>query len=324
MHRGVRYLVSLSNNLPYLRFLSSKKTVILLYHSVPRQGIGELINAAVFERHILTLKKEFRIIPHTELHIRRTAREPRRVLLTFDDGFRNHAEVVAPILRKHNVPATFFVCSRSAQPRKYLWFSYIRALENHFQGNGFSFRSMFVDMSRNNRRASIQQLEDILLKLQPHPLRLYEAIETELPQLEDFVTEERLADGYAGMTAEQLRDLSRDSLFSIGGHTLDHPFLSRCERAEARRQVLENKRWIEEITGRSCEAIAYPSGDYNADVLADCEQIGLKEGHAVIPRVGTHADFELPRVGIYSTSIDILRFKAQWGNLIRKLGLSLG
>ena len=324
MHSGACYLLRLSNNLPYLRFLSSKKTVILLYHSVPRQGNGELIDAAVFEQHIVTLEKEFRIIPHTELHIRRITREPRRVLLTFDDGFRNHAEVVAPILKRHNVPATFFVCSRSAQPRKYLWFSYIRALENHFQGNGFSFRSMFVDMSRNSRRASIQQLQDILLKLLPHPLAMYEAIENELPRLEDFVTEERLADGYAGMTAEQLRDLSGDPLFSIGAHTLDHPFLSRCERAEARRPLLENKRWIEDITGRSCEAIAYPSGDYDADVLTDCEQIGLKDGYAVIPRVGTHTDFELPRVGIYSTSLEILRFKAQWGNLIRALGLSLG
>jgi len=247
-----------------------------------------------------------------------------RVVLTFDDGFCNHADVVAPILRKYDAPATFFVCSRPSARGKYLWFTYLQALEECFQDKGVYFQGIFFDMSPTKRHVSIRQLSDVLLKLQPHPMAMYEAIEKELPRLEEFVTTQKLADTYAGMTAEQLKELGGDPLFSVGVHTLDHPFLTQCKRDEARRQILDNRNWIERITGKPCESIAYPSGDYNAQVLSDCKQIGLKSGHAVIPQVGINADFELPRVGIYSRSLDILEFKAQWGNLIRALKINVG
>jgi peptidoglycan/xylan/chitin deacetylase (PgdA/CDA1 family) len=324
MRSSAGHVFRLFTSLAYLRSLSSRKTVILLYHGVPRHSDNTAIDAAVFEQHILILKKEFRIVSHTELQTRRASCEPMRVMLTFDDGFHNHSEVVAPILRKYEVSATFFVCSRPSQPGRYLWFTYLRGLEHEFQDKSFYFRDNFFDMSPKKRHASVQQLKNILLNLQPHPQAMYEAIEKELPRLDEFVTEPRLADRYAGMTAEQLYSLGRDPLFSVGAHTLDHPFLSKCSRDEARRQILENKKWIEQITGRLCETIAYPSGDYNAEVLRDCEQIGLKNGHAVIPQLGTHTDFELPRLGIYSRSSDVLRIKAQWGNLIRALKIRLG
>ena len=311
-------------SLPFVRFLSSRKPVILLYHSVPRQSIGSSINCDIFREHILFLKRHFKIISVTELKSNRTANEKNRVILTFDDGFRNHAEVVAPILSEYGVPATFFVCSRSSVPGKYLWFAYLQALEDQFQGKGFYFRGDFFDMSSERRHDSIAQLRICLLTLEPHPMAMYEAIESELPGLEDFISGQRLSDCYAGMTAEQLNELSRDPLFSVGVHTLDHPLLSKCKSAEACRQILDNKKWIERIIAKPCESIAYPSGDYNADVLENCRQLGFRSGHAVIPRLGTDMDFELPRVGIYSTSLDIVGFKAQWGDLIRALKINIG
>ena len=308
----------------YLRLLSSRRTVILLYHGVPRQSDGNSINAAVFEQHILFLKRQFEIIPPTELKTRRAAHEKIRIMLTFDDGFRNHAEVVAPILRKHDVPATFFVCSRPSVPGKYLWFAYLQALEQHFQDKGFYFRESFFDMSSQQRQRNIERLKNLLLNLKPHPIAMYKAIEKELPRLEEFVSEQTLNDCYAGMTEEELNELSRDPLFSIGVHTLDHPFLTKCPREEARRQILDNRKWIEGVSDKLCDSIAYPSGDYGTEVLEECHAIGLKYGHAVIPTLRKYMDYELPRIGIYSPFLDILGFKAHWGDLLRQLRMNVG
>jgi len=322
--RAGHWLLRLCWSLPYLRLLSSRKTVILLYHGVPRQSDSHSINGSVFERHILFLKRQFEIIPLAELKARREPYEKNRLVLTFDDGFRNHADLVAPILKKHNVPATFFVCSRSSIPGKYLWFAYLQALEDHFPEKGFYFREKFFDMSLSQRHVGIEQLRNYLLSLDPHPIAMYETIERELPRLEDCVNEQILNDRYAGITAEQMNELSRNPLFSIGVHTCDHPFLSKCERAEARRQILDNKNWIERILGKPCDFIAYPSGDYNAQVLDECRQLGLKRGYAVIPQLNTDAEYELPRVGIYSTSLEVLGFKAQWGDLLRAMKIKVG
>src|SRR5437773_920725 len=109
---------------PYIRILSSRRVVILLYHGISKAEDPNSISAAIFEQHISLLQQHFAIADPERLSERRTPYERIRVLLTFDDGFRNHAEVVAPILKKHRVPALFFISSRHSMTGKYLWFSY--------------------------------------------------------------------------------------------------------------------------------------------------------------------------------------------------------
>ena len=226
-----------------------RQPVIVMYHGVPSTS-GATISAAVFEQHVRFLKRHFEFAAPDDVPARAGSARP-RVLLTFDDGFRNNAEVVAPILRRHDVPAIFFVCSRHATPGRYLWFSHLDALERHFCWNDFSFRRRVYDMRPSARRRSMWQLRQMLLSLEPHPCRMYQALEEELPPLDEFVGAAERADCYAGMTAEQLGELAADSRFTIGVHTADHPFLSRCGTAEARRQLDANRKWIEDATGRS-------------------------------------------------------------------------
>src|SRR5206468_10434678 len=77
-----------------------------------------------------------------------------RIALTFDDGYENNALIAAPILRRHGIPATFFVCRRQTQRGKYLLFTYLIELEKHFKCNGFQFHGEFIDMSRERRHES--------------------------------------------------------------------------------------------------------------------------------------------------------------------------
>lgn len=296
-----------------------------MYHDIPRKGDdARTLDAGSFEKHVVFLKRNFDLISPADLDIRRSRLDKIQVLLTFDDGFRNHAEVVAPILQKHSVPAAFFVNSRSATSGKYLWFVYLSNLAKHFRGAGFVFRDKFMDMSPGRREATMSELTETLLRLKPHPGAMYQAIEEELPPLEDFMSESELLDRCAGMSAQQVGELARDPLFSIGVHTVDHPFLTRCEEDEVVRQIADNKAWLERACNRECDAIAYPLGDYDAGVLQRCRELGLARGYAVIRQMKADPRFELPRLGIYSPSLDCLGFKVQHGNLMRALALKVG
>ena len=170
------YRPRIGGKLSYLRALSSRTPVILEYHGIPHKGNKEDIVRADFERHIIFLKQLCEIVAPDRLWEKRKAFDRIRVMLTFDDGFRNHAEVVAPLLRRLEVPAMFFVCYRHSMPGKYLWFNYFRALENHFLGNGFQFRGEFINMSPGRRHISVRRLQEYLLSLTPHPYAMYEAI----------------------------------------------------------------------------------------------------------------------------------------------------
>jgi len=305
------FLFTVAWRFPWIRVLSSYRPLILVYHRIPSHGNNTGLDAKAFEEQIIFLRQHFDITSAKSSRDQRDAFDKIQVLLPLDDGFPNQAEVAAPILRKYHVPALFFVSSRHSTPGKYLWFSYLKALEQHFHLNGFYFEGEFVDMSPDKRRINLHRLRETLLSLEPHPAAMYEVIDNKLPRLEDFVGTNELADHFAGMTVEQVGELASDPLFSVGIHTVDHPFLTKCDSEEVYRQILNNKAWLEGISNQPCTAIAYPAGQYSADVLRHCQQLGVTEGHALIPLLGTHPEQELPRVGIYSGSLEYLGFKVQ-------------
>src|SRR3954470_6767800 len=154
MNTSLRYWTARFGSRPSVaRPLAARKPVVLIYHGVPRTGVS--LDAATFEEQIVFLREHFDFVRVDDLTTRRSGLERIRVLLTFDDGFRNNAEVVAPILRRYGIPAVFFVCSRHAQQDRYLWFSYLRSLERWFRGNGFTFRGEFMNMSPTERPTTI-------------------------------------------------------------------------------------------------------------------------------------------------------------------------
>jgi peptidoglycan/xylan/chitin deacetylase (PgdA/CDA1 family) len=302
-------------HLPFTKLLAPRSPVVLMYHGVPRRSDLSPVNADVFESHVLFLKKHFDIVGPAALEERRGAGERIRALLTFDDGFKNNAELVAPILRRHQVPAIFFVCTRHATPGKYLWFSYLKMLNLCFRGNGFVYEGEHMDMSRERRTHTLKSLENHLLEVQPHPSGMYQIIDEQLPRLEDFASKEQLNDSCAGMTEEQIQDLAADPLFIIGAHTADHPSLMRCDDEEVERQIRDNQQWVENLTGRACQTIAYPNAEYRSSIIDICKRLGFTRGYAVNRSLNYDPIFEVQRTGIYASPLNELGFKMRWGKM---------
>lgn len=311
-----RMLMAGGWRLPVPGFLPPHEPVVLTYHGVSATRDAHGMCETVFEQHVAFLKRHFDLVPPVgeESATRRHTRQT--VLLTFDDGFRNHAERVAPILRRHQAPAVFFVPSRHTAPGRYLWFAYLRALERHFPGNGFMFRGTFMDMSPGARRRTMAALTAHLLDLTPHPTAMYEAIDQEMPRLEDFVDRRQLDDQCAGMSVEQIEELAADPLFTVGAHTVDHPLLPRCEPAEQVRQIAQNKEWIERLTKRTCDAFAYPGSEYDEAILDRCRAAGFTSGFAGTSARGLTPELERERIGVFFPSLAELGVRVRWSRAI--------
>jgi peptidoglycan/xylan/chitin deacetylase (PgdA/CDA1 family) len=296
---------------------------VLLYHGIPRSADGYGVGAAAFERHLQFVKRHFDCIHPKELETEAPRRGPPRVLLTFDDGFRNNAEVAAPLLRKYQVPAIFFVATGHCQPGRVLWCTYFEALRRTCRLSSLEFRGEHFDLSPTLRDRSINRLQERLLALHPYPTAFLRAIEEELPRIEEFVSGDTLADSFWGMSAEQVGELAADPLFSIGLHTVDHPDLTRCDAGETQRQIEQGKAWLEMVCGQSIRSIAYPLGAYDARVLGQCQALGLTNGYAVSPKLDAQRLFEVPRFGIYHTAPEMIGAKICWGHRLRALGLQI-
>ncbi|MBF0285295.1 MAG: polysaccharide deacetylase family protein [Magnetococcales bacterium] len=88
-------------------------------------------------------------------------------------------------------------------------------------------------------------------------------------------------EGRPTLAASAIRDLAQG--FEIGGHTRSHPDLPRLPLAEARREVVENKAWLEEILGREITGFCYPRGRHAPAVRELVRQAGFRYARTTRP-----------------------------------------
>jgi peptidoglycan/xylan/chitin deacetylase (PgdA/CDA1 family) len=94
--------------------LSRSENVILTYHSIGFDGIFDTVELKDFIRQLDYLKKNYMIVPLVEMLKcigARATHAKRMVSITFDDGYQDFYQVVFPLLRKNNLPATVFVAT---------------------------------------------------------------------------------------------------------------------------------------------------------------------------------------------------------------------
>lgn len=107
---------------------------ILSYHDIGevtqfKNGVPK-IGAYDFEKHLRIFGKYFKLRPLSRaIHDLETGcLQGANVTITFDDGDSSFKEVVLPLLKKYDVPATVFVCGSTAANDKPLWGDGLRAL----------------------------------------------------------------------------------------------------------------------------------------------------------------------------------------------------
>lgn len=155
--------------------------------------------------------------------------------MTFDDGFRNFFEHVAPVLQQHHFPATVFVVSG-------------------YCGAANTWPSQ--------------------------PTR------PPVPQL-------------SLMSWSELEQVASAGV-SVGSHTATHPFMTRLSEAEVEEELRLSRKTIEDRTGRSVAAFAYPYGDNSVAVrhaVARHFQLACGTKLAFLSRDSD--SMELPRLDVF-------------------------
>ena len=87
---------------------------------------------------------------------------------------------------------------------------------------------------------------------------------------------------------------------SVGSHTVNHPFLSRLSEAEVEDELRLSRSIIEDRTGRSVTALAYPYGDSSAAVRqAAARHFSLACGTKLAFVSGDSDSMDLPRLDVF-------------------------
>jgi len=87
----------------------------------------------------------------------------------------------------------------------------------------------------------------------------------------------------------------------VGVHTVNHPILARTSSDQAWEEIVESKRRLEELTGKSMRLFAYPNGkpgqDYSREHVSMVQQAGFDAAVSTAwgPATRQSDIFQLPR-----------------------------
>jgi peptidoglycan/xylan/chitin deacetylase (PgdA/CDA1 family) len=109
------------------------------------------------------------------------------------------------------------------------------------------------------------------------------------------------------MSADQVASL-RNAGMAVGGHTVDHPILTRIPDDEAWAQILKNRDELAAITGERPRLFAYPNGKPNGDYEARHIHMVSHAGYTSAVSTGAGAAtpttdrFQMPRLSPWDKS----------------------
>jgi peptidoglycan/xylan/chitin deacetylase (PgdA/CDA1 family) len=281
--------------------VTSRRVSILIFHRVlPRPDPifpGEM-DATRFDRLMGIVARAFNVLTLGQaLALRAEGRlPPRALVITFDDGYADNAEVALPILRRHGLRATFFVSTGFLDGGR-MWndtvIESVRASARPILDlDRFNLGSQPVGTFAQKRAA----IELLLPKLKYMSLIEREKALTELRE----VVGSRAPSHDLMMSTEQVRQLHRAGM-EIGGHTVHHPILRVLPDAEARAEIAEGRERLQEIIDAPVSVFAYPNGrpgqDYDARHVDMVRRMGFAGAVSTSSGValGTDGAFELPR-----------------------------
>jgi peptidoglycan/xylan/chitin deacetylase (PgdA/CDA1 family) len=273
---------------------------ILIYHRVlPRVDplFPEAGDAESFDQQMGLLADCFRVIPLADaIRGLRSGNLPSRAAcVTFDDGYADNAEIALPILKKHGIPATFFVSSGVLDGGR-MWndtvIELIRGAPGDLLDLGTLDLGSFPIGTIIQRRDTIDKLIRGLKHLPP------ESRQSRIDQMHSVIPVN--PPGNLMMTSEQVRLLHRAGM-EIGGHTVLHPILASTEKSAARTEIANGKEMLEGIIRAPVHFFAYPNGkperDYLPEHVAMVRELGFEAAVSTAHGAARPGDdlYQLPR-----------------------------
>ena len=211
--------------MPTVRRVLGNRGVILVFHEIHESPTQELMTGSgtTFLDHALVwLKNNGWEIVSLDEGLRRLMQEDGRrfAVLTFDDGYRDNVTHALPILERHDAPFTIFVPTGAPTRTLYSWWLGLRAL--------FRMRDS-VTIDAMDRRFDCPDLASKTAALHKVTQWVHSDLRRARMLAPTFATADislpALNDTYF-LDENELKELARHRLASVGAHTSSHAALS--------------------------------------------------------------------------------------------------
>jgi len=277
------------------RRLTGRKLRILCYHGFNSADEvqfrpGLFIKPSTFRRRLEHLaRKGFPVLPLPEAleRLQRGSLPRLATVITIDDGFHNVDALARPLLERHAFPATVYVTSyycRHANPvfRLAVQYMFWKTVRSRIELDGLGVETLRPGVferpgDRDEAMWTIIRHGESACD-ESGRAALCEALAERLGVDYDRIRQSRIL---SLMTLEELRRLG-DSGIDCQLHTHRHRFPDN--EAEARREIAENRAFLEEVASGPLEHFCYPGGVWSERQWPWLEAAGVRS--AVTCQIG--------------------------------------
>jgi peptidoglycan/xylan/chitin deacetylase (PgdA/CDA1 family) len=254
-------------------FLSKKKGgVILCYHGV--DTIGEkrfnmrFYNVESLRKQFIWLKKNTNVISVNDFFNKKNwINSKLNVAITFDDGYRNNFKYLKPLAEQLQIPISIYITGINNTKYNFLWPDFADLVLYHtnqkkFQLGQSSFNKNNLNQFVDENGHSLKQR----IKMEGHwhyKEDFFKLFENEFNQLK---LKSDLADYWQLMSDDEIRECSKSTWITIGSHGFFHNNLDRIPLADALNELNLSKSYLENLTQKDINELAYPDGAYSEEL----------------------------------------------------------
>ncbi|MBX5438182.1 MAG: polysaccharide deacetylase family protein [Thermoflavifilum sp.] len=284
--------------------------IILMYHHIGQVHASDPWNMCVdlpaFEEQLNMLCTAYQVRPLIDLlKPGGEASEKPTVYLSFDDGYLEHYTEVFPLLQRFQLPGTFFIPSvYLAEQASLCWWEVvdhvfldhdpIPSLKGILPGP-----DVFDEQARMSLLVTEQTNDEMFayhawhnrMKANPHRQQRWAAALLKKCGHTAEVLPRMLSEA-------QIREMAQSPYVTIGGHGLRHQVLGLLPRRKQWKEIVENKKHLETLTGKPVEVFAYPHGHYNEITPDLVKQAGYRLACTTAAELDNPAitAYEIPRL----------------------------
>jgi peptidoglycan/xylan/chitin deacetylase (PgdA/CDA1 family) len=254
----------------YTSFLKEEEFVIYLFHGVITKNKHSVRNynqkhleVKEFEKMISALRASGKPVHMDDIvfaHQKKKSLPPYSYAITFDDGFANNFHIAAPLLKKYETPAIFYLTSGFIKDNSCSWTDIIeRAVEN--------LKNVKLEHEFLSTQSPIKSIEDKIAFLEQvrdtvknnSSIDPYQFAQSVIIQNKaESITQDTELD--QKMTPDEVRQLSDEPLFTIGAHSHTHRIMSFLNSEDLDNEIYYSINLLKQWTGKKINHYSYPEG----------------------------------------------------------------
>ena len=274
----------------WLRSRFVNGTLILGYHSVsenPSDPYSLCVTPQHFAEQLEVLRKYGHPLSLQELRqgLGHGRVPPGAVTLTFDDGYADTLYAAKPLLERYHIPATVFITT-GYMGREFWWDELKRvvltpetlpeSLSLTIQGATYEWTGSDTGKNRLQQAATdlrLRLLWSLYQELRPLAEEERQRVLAQLCIWASAASPDWLS--RRALSADEILRLVQGGLIEIGAHTVTHSPLAGLSPAMQRSEIVQSKRYLEELLAQPISSFSYPHGSLSDYTVAVVREAGF-------------------------------------------------